>query len=136
MGTLLKKLGYSLQGNAKKIEGAQHIDRDAQFRHIACQSKRRIKAGEPVLSVDTKKKELIGAYKNGGKKYRPKAQPEPVKTHDFMGELGRVSPYGVYDIGDIDAWVSVGISADTAEFAVESLRRWWEAIGPRALRRH
>ena len=129
VGTLLKKLGYSLQGNAKKIEGAQHVDRDAQFRHIARQSKQRIKAGEPVLSVDTKKKELIGAYKNGGKEYRPKGKPEPVKTHDFMGELGRVSPYGVYDIGDNDAWVSVGISADTAEFAVESLRRWWEQLG-------
>ncbi len=129
VGTLLKKLGFSLQGNAKKLEGAQHVDRDAQFRHIARQSKRRIKAGEPVLSVDTKKKELIGQYKNGGKEYRPKGKPEPVKTHDFKGELGRVSPYGVYDIGDNEAWVSVGISADTAEFAVQSLRRWWEQLG-------
>ncbi|ASJ73482.1 ISAzo13 family transposase [Granulosicoccus antarcticus] len=129
VGHLLKKLGYSLQGNAKKLEGAQHEDRDAQFRHIARQSKRRIKAGEPVLSVDTKKKELVGSYKNGGKEYRPKGKPEPVKTHDFKGELGRVSPYGVYDIGDNEAWVSVGISADTAEFAVHSLRRWWQELG-------
>ncbi|ASJ76079.1 ISAzo13 family transposase [Granulosicoccus antarcticus] len=126
---LKKKLGYSLQGNAKKLEGAQHVDRDAQFRHIASQSKRRIKAGEPVLSVDTKKKELVGLYKNGGKEYRPKGEPLPVKTHDFKGELGRVSPYGVYDIGDNEAWVSVGISADTAEFAVHSLRRWWQELG-------
>lgn len=129
VGTLLKKLGYSLQANAKKLEGAQHVDRDAQFRHIASQTKKRIKAGEPALSVDTKKKELIGAFKNGGQEYRPKGEPESVKTHDFKGELGRVAPYGVYDIGDNGAWVSVGISADTAEFAVQSLRRWWEELG-------
>ncbi|ASJ76744.1 ISAzo13 family transposase [Granulosicoccus antarcticus] len=129
VSTLLKQLGYSLQGNAKTIEGAQHPDRNAQFLYIAKQSKRHIKAAQPALSVDTKKKELVGAFKNGGQEYRPKGEPEKVKTHDFKGELGRVAPYGVYDIADNDAWVNVGISADTAEFAVQSIRRWWQTSG-------
>ena len=129
VGRLLKRLGYSLQGNRKTIEGEQHRDRDAQFRHIAKESARRIEVGEPALSIDTKKKELVGPYKNGGKEYRPKGEAEEVKTHDFIGELGRVSPYGVYDLADNEAWVSVGISADTSEFAVESLRRWWTVMG-------
>ena len=127
---LLKSLGYSLQANKKTIEGNQHPDRDAQFRYIARQTKARLKAGVvPVLSVDTKKKELVGAYRNGGREYRKVGDPEPVKTHDFIGEAGRVSPYGVYDIADDSAWVSVGVSADTSEFAVESVRRWWRELG-------
>jgi len=129
VGRLLKQLGYSLQGNRKSIEGRQHPDRDAQFQHIARECAHRIAAGQPVLSVDTKKKELIGPYRNAGKAYRPQGMPEKVKTHDFPGEAGKVSPYGVYDIADNEGWVSVGISADTAEFAVHSLRRWWEKLG-------
>ena len=129
VGNLLGKLGYSLQGNAKTIEGNQHVDRDAQFGYIARQTSKCLKAGTPALSVDTKKKELVGPYRNGGKELRPRGEPEPVLTHDFKGELGRVSPYGVYDIGDNEAWVSVGVSADTAEFAVASIRRWWERMG-------
>jgi len=130
VGKLLKSLGYSLQGNRKTIEGSEHPDRDEQFRYIARQTGRRLKSRlVPVLSVDTKKKELVGAYKNGGREYRKSAEPEPVKVHDFLGPLGRVSPCGVYDIGDDSAWVSVGVSADTAEFAVESVRRWWYELG-------
>ena len=135
VGQLLKGLGYSLQGNRKTIEGSEHPDRDEQFRYIAQQTGRRLKSRlVPVLSVDTKKKELVGAYKNGGREYRKSGEPEPVKVYDFIGPLGRVSPYGVYDIGDDSAWVSVGISADTSEFAVESVRRWWYELGARALR--
>jgi len=126
---LLKRLNYSLQGNRKTLEGSQHADRDAQFKYINAQSKRRIKANNPAVSVDTKKKELVGEYKNVGREYRPKGQPEKVDVHDFKGELGRVSPYGVYDLHDNSGWVSVGISADTSEFAVESIRRWWNSMG-------
>jgi len=130
VGRLLKRLGYSLQANKKTIEGNQPPDRDAQFRYIDRQTKARLKAGlAPVLSVDTKKKELVGAFKNGGREYRKVGDPEKVGTHDFIGPLGRVSPYGVYDISDDRAWVSVGISSDTAQFAVESLRRWWDELG-------
>lgn len=126
---LLQRMGYSLQSNRKTLEGTQHVDRDAQFRYINSQTKKRIRAGNPAVSVDTKKKELVGAFKNGGREYRPKGQPERVEVHDFKGELGRVSPYGVYDLNDNSGWVSVGISADTAEFAVESIRRWWNSMG-------
>jgi len=126
---LLKCLNYSLQSNKKTLEGTQHADRDAQFKYINAQTKRRIKANNPAISVDTKKKELVGQYKNGGREYRPKGQPEEVGVHDFKGELGRVSPYGVYDLHDNSGWVSVGISADTSEFAVESIRRWWNSMG-------
>ena len=129
VGYLLKSLGYSLQGNRKTLEGSAHPDRDAQFRYLAEQSGKRLAAGLPVLSVDTKKKELVGPYKNGGREWRPAGEPEEVKVHDFVDELGRASPYGVYDIGENTAWVSVGVSADTAEFAVESLRRWWRRLG-------
>ena len=129
VGHLLKDLGYSLQANKKTIEGAQHVDRDAQFGYIAAQVKKFRRARCPTLSVDTKKKELVGRYKNVGRELRPKGEPEPVKTHDFPGELGKVAPYGVYDIGDNDGWVSVGVSSDTAEFAVASLRRWWTTMG-------
>lgn len=129
VGRLLKGLDYSLQANTKTLEGAQHADRNAQFEYINAQSKKRIKACNPAISVDTKKKELVGDYKNGGREYRPKGGPEKVDVHDFKGELGRVSPYGVYDIKDNSGWVSVGVSADTSEFAVESIRRWWNAMG-------
>ena len=130
VGKLLKGLGYSLQGNRKTIEGNQHPDRDAQFGYIDRQCRARLRGDSaPVLSVDTKKKELVGRFKNGGREWGPASEPEPVKTHDFRGPLGRVSPYGVYDVGDDSAWVSVGTGADTAEFAVASLRRWWEKLG-------
>jgi len=129
IGRLLKKMEYSLQGNQKTEEGTQHPDRNAQFEHINRQTKKRIQAGNPVLSVDTKKKELVGAYKNNGREYHPAGRPEKVKVHDFIGEQGRVNPYGVYDIDDDSAWVSVGVSSDTAEFAVESIRRWWNEMG-------
>ena len=126
---LLKSLGYSLQGNRKTLEGTAHPDRDAQFAYINRNTAAQVAKGEPVISVDTKKKELVGQYKNVGKALRPKGSPEKVKVHDFMGELGRASPYGVYDIERNEGWVSVGISADTSEFAVESIRRWWSEMG-------
>jgi len=129
VGRLLKDLKYSLQGNRKTLEGAQHPDRNAQFEYISRQTKRRLAAGNPVISVDTKKKELVGDYKNGGREYRPEGQPDEVGVHDFIGELGRVNPYGVYDIADDSGWVSIGISSDTAEFAVETIRRWWNSMG-------
>ena len=100
VGTLLKQQGYSLQGNRKTLEGKQHPDRDAQFRHIAAAVSAQHAAGDPAISVDTKKKELVGNYKNGGREWAPKDEPVKVDSHDFMGELGRASPYGVYDIGD------------------------------------
>ena len=129
---LLHVLGYSLQSNRKTIEGKDHPDRDAQFRHI----NRRVKAfqrrGQPVVSVDTKKKELIGRFRNGGREWRPKRHPEEVKVHDFVEKgLGKAIPYGVYDPTDNTGWVSVGIDHDTAEFAVETLRRWWRRMGSR-----
>ena len=129
VGRVLKHLKYSLQGNRKTLEGAQHVDRNAQFEYINAQTKKRMKADNPAISVDTKKKELVGDYKNGGREYRPKGQPEKVDVHDFKGELGRVSPYGVYDLHDDSGWVSVGVSADTSEFAVETIRRWWHSMG-------
>ena len=130
VAALLKRLGYSLQANKKTTEGNQHPDRDAQFAYLERQCRRRLKNDTaPVLSVDTKKKELIGRYKNGGREWRAAGDPEPVKTHDFIGPLGRVSPYGVYDLGDNSAWVSVGVSADTAEFAVAAIGQWWEELG-------
>jgi transposase len=127
---LLHSLGYSLQSNRKTIEGSDHPDRDAQFQHI----NRRVKAfqrqGQPVVSVDTKKKELVGRFRNGGREWQPKGQPEPVKVHDFAEkDLGKVIPYGVYDPTANTGWVSVGVGHDTAEFAVESLRRWWRNMG-------
>ena len=129
VGRLLKDLKYSLQGNRKTLEGAQHPDRNAQFEYINRQTKKRLAADNPVISVDTKKKEIVGDYKNGGREYRPEGQPDKVGVHDFIGELGRVSPYGVYDIADDSGWVSVGVSSDTAEFAVETIRRWWNSMG-------
>ena len=130
VGTLLKGLGYSLQANRKTLEGSGHIDRDAQFRHIAETVKDAITAGQPAISVDTKKKELVGDFKNGGREYRPAGSPEPVRVHDFVDpKLGRAAPYGVYDIADDKGWVSVGIDHDTAAFAVNAIRSWWIGMG-------
>ena len=136
---LLAQLNYSLQSTRKTREGGQHPDRDAQFHHIASMAAQYQAAGDPVISVDTKKKELIGDFKNGGREWRPKGDPERVRVHDFIDpELGKVAPYGVYDVAANQGWVSVGIDHDTAEFAVESIRRWWKEMGrphyPRACR--
>lgn len=127
---LLHDLGYSLQANQKTLEGSDHPDRNAQFEFLNSAVQQQLWAGEPTISVDTKKKELIGPFKNGGRELRPKGEPEQVLTHDFIiRELGRVSPYGVYDVGQNQAWVSVGVDHDTAAFAVESIRRWWWSMG-------
>jgi Rhodopirellula transposase DDE domain len=127
---LLRDLNYSCQANSKTREGGKHPDRDAQFGHINTTVKAAINAGEPAISVDTKKKELVGDFKNNGRELRPKGQPEAVRVHDFkIPELGKVAPYGVYDIAANHGWVSVGIDADTAAFAVESIRRWWDKLG-------
>lgn len=129
VGRLLNKMGYSLQANRKTLEGSNHPDRNAQFEYINAKVLKQFSDGNPVISVDTKKKELVGDYRNAGKEYRPKGNPEKVKVHDFPGELGRANPYGVYDINTNSAWVSVGIDHDTATFAVESIRRWWHSMG-------
>lgn len=130
VGDLLHELQYSLQGNSKTLEGSSHPDRNAQFEYINNQVKKRIKAGTPVISVDTKKKELVGDFKNGGRELRPVGEPEKVRVHDFIiPELGRASPYGVYDLANNTGWVSVGVDHDTATFAVESIRRWWHTMG-------
>jgi Rhodopirellula transposase DDE domain len=127
---MLAAMNYSLQGNRKTREGAQHPDRDGQFRHIAERVKARKRRGEPAISVDTKKKEVLGNLKNAGQTYRPKGDPQKVKTHDFPDpKRGKAVPYGVYDIHGNEAGVSVGISHDTAEFAVGAIRRWWEKLG-------
>jgi len=130
VSNLLKELGYSLQANRKRVEGAQHPDRNAQFEHIHETVRCQLQANEPVISVDTKKKELVGAYKNGGRELRAKGDAEDVNVHDFIDkEKGKVAPYGVYDIHQNEAWVSVGISHDTAEFAVQAIRTWWNEMG-------
>jgi hypothetical protein len=130
VGLLLRRLGFSLQGNKKTREGASHPDRDRQFEHINTKIKRFQSSGQPAISVDTKKKELVGDFKNGGRELRPKGGPEPVRVHDFkIPELGKVAPYGIYDITANTGWVNVGIDHDTAAFAVESIRRWWRALG-------
>ena len=127
---LLGQMGYSLQANRKTLEGGSHPDRNAQFEHINAKVQEQLAASNPVISVDTKKKELVGDFKNGGKELRPKGQPEPVRVHDFiLPELGRANPYGVYDVGNNAAWVSVGIDHDTSTFAVETIRRWWHSMG-------
>jgi transposase len=136
---LLGKLGYSLQSTRKTREGGLHPDRDAQFHHINAMAVEYQAASDPVISVDTKKKELVGDFKNGGQEWRPKGNPEPVRVYDFIDpELGKVAPYGVYDVTANQGWVSVGVDHDTAEFAVESIRRWWKEMGnplyPRARR--
>jgi len=130
VGELLKTLGYSLQANRKTIEGKQHPDRNAQFEHIARRVKARQRRGEPAISIDTKKKESLGKMKNSGKTYCRKGKPTEVKSHDFPDkELGKAVPYGVYDLINNEAGVSVGIGHDTAEFAVASIRRWWKRLG-------
>ncbi len=130
VGDLLRQLDYSLQLNRKDKEGKSVPDRNAQFQHINDQAKAFLDAGEPVISVDTKKKELIGEYKNEGREYRKKGDPLKVNVHDFPDkENGKVAPYGVYDIGKNKGWVSVGITSDTAEFAVNTIRCWWLKMG-------
>jgi hypothetical protein len=127
---LLRALGYSLQANSKTREGSKHIDRDAQFQYINTQATAFLAANEPVISVDTKKKELVGNFKNNGREWRPKATPELVNIHDFIDpKLGRAVPYGVYDITNNVGWVSVGTDHDTATFAVHAIRRWWRTMG-------
>ena len=130
VGRLLNRLGFSLQANSKTREGANHPDRNAQFEHINTQINAFQADGQPTISVDTKKKELVGDFKNGGRELRPKGDPEPVRVHDFkIPELGKVAPYGIYDIAANAGWVSIGIDHDTAAFAVESIRRWWFELG-------
>jgi hypothetical protein len=130
VGRLLDRLGFSLQANSKTREGASHPDRNAQFEHINAEVEAFQAAGEPAISVDTKKKELVGDFKNGGRELRPKGQPEPVRVHDFViPELGKAVPYGIYDIAANTGWVNLGINHDTAAFAVESIRRWWYELG-------
>jgi hypothetical protein len=127
---LLKGAGYSLQANSKTLEGAQHPDRDAQFGYLNTQVQRFLADGDPVISVDTKKKELVGNYKAAGREWEPAGSPRPVKVHDFPDkQLGKVAPYGVYDIAANTGWVNVGTDADTGQFAVESIRRWWTTMG-------
>ena len=135
VGQLLKSSGFSLQSNRKTREGAQHPDRNAQFEHIAKRVEARRRRGEPALSVDTKKKEVLGNLKNPGKTYRRKRKPVEVKTHDFPDpELGKAIPYGVYDLNHNEAGVSVGITHDTAEVAVEAISRWWRLLGKQRYR--
>lgn len=130
VGRLLRDMGFSLQANAKTKEGAAHPDRDDQFHHINDLVKRFRKRRQPAISVDTKKKELVGDFKNNGRTLRPTGDPEKVRVHDFMiKDKGKVSPYGIYDIAANEGWVNVGISHDTAAFAVESIRRWWRKMG-------
>jgi transposase len=130
VGELLKSQKFSLQGNRKTKEGADHPDRDAQFVHINKSVTTALADNQPVISVDTKKKELVGDFKNNGREWRPKGSPEDVRVHDFLiKELGRAVPYGVYDLAANAGWVSVGMSCDTAAFAVQSIRRWWQEVG-------
>ena len=130
LARLLKEMGYSLQANRKRMEGAQHPDRDAQFEHINETMRRQLEAGQPAISVDAKKKELVGDFKNAGRELRPKSDPVDVGVYDFVDEeVGRATPYGIYDLGKNEAWVSVGISHDTAEFSVQTIRTWWCEMG-------
>ncbi len=127
---LLNEAGYSLQGNRKTVEGSSHPDRHAQFEYINVKVKRFQQRGQPVISVDTKKKELVGPYKNNGREWQPKGEPERVDVHDFPDpELGKVIPYGVFDMARNEGWVSVGIDHDTAQFAVQAIGRWWQKMG-------
>ncbi len=135
VGRLLNADGYSLQSNRKTKEGEDHPDRNAQFEHINATVKRFQHRGQPVISVDTKKKELIGQFKNGGREWQPQGEPEEVQVHDFMDqELGKAIPYGVYDLSENQGWVSVGIDHDTARFAAEAIRRWWRKMGSKRYR--
>jgi transposase len=126
---LLHTLGYSLQAATKTREGSQHPDRDAQFRYLAGQVNQFMTAGDPVVSVDTKKKELVGNYKNGGREWQPAGEPVETNVHDFIGPEGKAIPYGVYDVAANTGWVSVGTDHDTSSFAVQTLRRWWRSMG-------
>ncbi len=133
VASLLREMDYSLQANRKTTEGKQHPDRDAQFKYINRKAKKQQKMGQPVISVDTKKKELVGDFKNAGQEWRPKGEPEKVRVHDFkIKELGKVSPYGVYDLTSNNGWVSVGIDHDTAAFAVATIGKWWRKMGRRS----
>jgi len=133
VASLLAEQGYSLQANRKSQEGTNHPDRDAQFEHIAGKVKAHLKAGQPAISVDTKKKELVGNFKNGGREWRPQGQPREVRVHDFLDrELGKAIPYGVYDLARNLGWVSVGVDHDTATFAVTTIRRWWRELGKKS----
>ena len=132
---LLHEMGYRLQANQKTLEGSRHADRNPQFEYINRKAQRYLKQGEPVISVDTKKKELVGDFKNSGREWQPQGEPEQVRVHDFeirQPDNGKVAPYGVYDLGRNVGWVSVGVDHDTAEFAVESIRRWWRWMGRRS----
>jgi hypothetical protein len=130
VAALLQEAGYSLQANRKTREGTRHPDRNAQFEYINTQAQRLQKQGQPVISVDTKKKELVGDFKNGGREWRPQGRPEEVRVHDFQDpSLGKAIPYGVYDVTNNQGWVSVGIDHDTARFAAASIGRWWEEMG-------
>ncbi len=130
---LLHEMDYSLQANRKTLEGSSHPDRDAQFHHISRKIREFQADRQPVISVDTKKKELVGDFKNNGRELRPKGDPEKVRVHDFLiPELGRAAPYGVYDVTQNAGWVSVGVDHDTAAFAAQSIRRWWESMGAEA----
>jgi hypothetical protein len=130
VAAMLKDSGYSLQGNSKTVEGNQHPDRDAQFAYLAGVAAAFQASGDPVISVDTKKKELVGNFAIGGREWEPAGQPRKVNVHDFADkELGKVAPYGVYDITANTGWVNVGTDADTGQFAVESIRRWWSTLG-------
>src|SRR5947209_3566306 len=127
---VLHELGYSLQANRKTREGGTHQDRDAQFAHLNAQVEAFLAAGEPVVSVDAKKKELVGDFKNAGREWCPQGEPQEVRVYDFpIAGLGRATPYGVYDVRQNAGWVNVGMDHDTAAFAVESLRRWWKTVG-------
>lgn len=130
VGSLLRKMDFSLQGNRKAKEGKTHVDRDAQFHHINDSVIEMLKKGMPAISVDTKKKEIIGEFKNNGKEYCEKGKPTLVNSHDFPDKrLGKVVPYGIYDLGKNKGWVSVGVSGDTSEFAVNTIRAWWYKMG-------
>jgi hypothetical protein len=130
VATLLKEAGYSLQANRKTCEGHQHPDRNAQFEYLNNQALTFQRQRQPVISVDTKKKELVGNFHNAGREWQPKGTPEEVRVHDFIDrQLGKVIPYGVYDLASNEGWVSVGISHDTARFAAASIRRWWHEMG-------
>src|SRR5215210_5863286 len=133
VANLLRTLEYSLQGNRKVLEGSQHPDRNAQFEHLNARVQAQLAAGAPAISVDARKKELIGPFKNGGRELRPRGDPEPVRVHDFVDKaLGRATPYGVYDLAQNQGWVTVGIDHDTAAFAVASIARWWRGLGQAA----
>lgn len=130
---LLYDLGYSLQANRKTKEGTRHPDRDGQFRHINAKVAVQLRKGQPAVSVDTKKKELVGDFKNGGQEWRPQGDPHPVRVHDFIDpKKGKAIPYGVYDLALNKGWVTVGMDHDTAAFAVNTIRRWWRDMGSKA----